>query len=1122
MISEANAGQPTTLVGKLEQRLSRLLRVDIEALAYLVIFVLAILTRFWNLGIRAMSHDEVVHVHNSWNLYHGTGYFHAPWHHGPLLYHMTALSYYLFGDSDATSRFYPAVVGILVVMFPYLLRKWLGKAGALCASVFFLISPFIMYYSRYIREDMPAILFALLMVWASWRYFEERKDKWLIILAAAQALLFASKEVSFFYVAIFGLFFTLSLIDKLLDSPWEKPRWRMVFALGLGGIIVALTLLGLGTAVPQATEEPSTEEIAVTPVESPSTDTSAEETAAHTPPGPLTVAGIAVLGLALLAVATAAVIGQGARLRDYPALDICMVMGTLILPMSSALAIQALGFDPMDESPAGIQTSALIAVPFVVAGVAIGLLWGMRPHPPSDEETSPVSYWLSRIADSRWWPIGGAYWLIFIFLFTTMFTNGAGAGTGIVGSLGYWISQQGVRRGGHPIYNFLFVTIPLYEFLPLILSAAAGILGLIRFFRKPLPKSANGGFRAVLFIGFWVVGSLITYTLVGERMPWLTTHITAPMILLGGWVVGLLLERVNWRDWRTWALIALLPVTLLAVTRALMPLFGTTSTSPTQQPIALLVVLILVSIGTFIAIVRLTLQTGLRQTLRTWAAAIVIVLAVMTTRAAWMASFINYNLPIEFLDFAFSSRATTMTNDLVEELSIRTTGGLDLPIAYDDRVSWSMMWYFRNYSHVIYYGDDPTRETIGDTPMVLASESRWEDIEALLGNRYYQFEYTRMWWPMQDYFNLSAAEFLSGASDPEIRRGVWDIFWNRDFTAYGNAVGKNYDLSNWWPSEPMRLYIRRDIFAQVWNHGVAATEIAEALDPYSSGQRDILPESIFGQGVLNRPHGAYVGPDGLLYVADTDNNRIAVFDPAGEFVRAIGTDRLNQPWDLAVSADGYVYVADTWNHRIQKFTLEGEFVTEWGHEEFNPETTDPMAFYGPRGIAVDSQGNVYVADTGNKRIVVFNSDGEFLEQISTGGNLAGQLDEPVGIAVTDEGNVYVADTWNQRVQVFDASGQFLDTWEMSTWYTQTNERPYLEIDAQGLVYVSDPDIPRILVFAGDGRYLYSFGDLATLSMAGAVLVGEDGSVYVIDTEASIIQRYSLAELESAPSGDEAP
>jgi len=215
-------------------------------------------------------------------------------------------------------------------------------------------------------------------------------------------------------------------------------------------------------------------------------------------------------------------------------------------------------------------------------------------------------------------------------------------------------------------------------------------------------------------------------------------------------------------------------------------------------------------------------------------------------------------------------------------------------------------------------------------------------------------------------------------------------------------------------------------------------------------------------------------------------------------------------------------VADTWNHRIQKFTLEGEFVTEWGHEEFNPETTDPMAFYGPRGIAVDSQGNVYVADTGNKRIVVFNSDGEFLEQISTGGNLAGQLDEPVGIAVTDEGNVYVADTWNQRVQVFDASGQFLDTWEMSTWYTQTNERPYLEIDAQGLVYVSDPDIPRILVFAGDGRYLYSFGDLATLSMAGAVLVGEDGSVYVIDTEASIIQRYSLAELESAPSGDEAP
>jgi predicted membrane-bound mannosyltransferase/sugar lactone lactonase YvrE len=1126
--------QSPGVIGEAERWLSQRVRLDIERLGYLAVLVLAVLTRFWDLGMRAMSHDEVVHIHNSWELYRGTGYVHAPWHHGPLLYHVTALLYYLFGDNDVVSRVYPAVVGVLIVMFPYLLRKWLGKTGALCASVFLLISPFVLYYSRYIRHDIPAIFFALVMAWASWHYMEERKHKWLIVLAVAQALLVTSKEVSFFYTAIFGSFFTLHLVDRLLTSPWEPPHWRVIFALGLAGIIVALTLLGVGMALPRPQAEALTEESTATLMETPLAEAPEEEAAGSAPLSPLTIAGIAVLGAAILVMVVAALIGQGPRLREYPALDICMVMGTLLLPMLSAFPIHWLGFDPMDEGPAGIQTSAMIATPMIVASIVIGVLWGVKPGADSDKGTSAIDYWLKRIARSRWWLVGGIYWLIFIFLFTTMFTNGTGVATGIVGSLGYWLAQQTVRRGGHPWYHFVFVTVPLYEFFPLILTAAAGILGLTRLFRRPASETASeaasqtaeerpGAFSAVRFIGFWAVGNLIIYSVAGERMPWLTVHITIPMILLGGWVVGQLLERIHWQDWRVWVLMALLPITVIALVRVLTPIVDSFSarTAPHESPtVGLWLVSILVFAGTFIATALLTLRVRLAQTLRAWAAMAVMVLAILTARVAWMATFINYNSPVEFLDFAFSSRATTLVADLVEEMSIRSTGGLDLQVAYDDRVSWTMMWHFRNYTHAIYYGDEPSRGIIGDAPVILAAESHWPAVEALLGDRYYQFEYMRMWWPMQDYFSLSWEEFLSGAANPDIRRGVWDIFWNRDFTAYGEAVGKSFDLNDWWPSERMRLYIRRDFFAQIWDQGVAATEIAEALDPYSPGHRDILPEQVFGQGMLNGPHGIAIGPDALLYVADTYDHRIAVFDQEGNFIRAIGTGRLNQPWDVAVSADGFVYVADTWNHRIQRFTLDGEFITEWGHEEFNPETTDPTAFYGPRGVAVDSEGNVYVVDTGNKRIVVFSPDGEFLRQIGSGGNLSGQLNEPVGIAVTDGGGIYVADTWNQRIQVFNMNGLYLDSWAMSAWYAQTNERPYLEVDSAGHVYVSDPNAFRILVFSGDGRYLYSFGDLSTLSLAGAAITNDEGDIFVVDTGAGTIQRYAIADLENAPSGED--
>ena len=168
---------------------------------------------------------------------------------------------------------------------------------------------------------------------------------------------------------------------------------------------------------------------------------------------------------------------------------------------------------------------------------------------------------------------------------------------------------------------------------------------------------------------------------------------------------------------------------------------------------------------------------------------------------------------------------------------------------------------------------------------------------------------------------------------------------------------------------------------------------------------------------------------------------------------------------MAVSPDGkWVYVADTWNHRIQKFSADGTPVTSWGTPNYDPVSSGPFGLWGPRGIALDSQGHVLVADTGNKRILIYDSDGNFISQFGGQGAGAGQFDEPVGLAFDGDGNLYVADTWNQRIQVFAPSSDKSNytpslQWGIAGWYSQSlDNKPYIAIDQHGHIFAIDPEL----------------------------------------------------------------
>lgn len=138
-----------------------------------------------------------------------------------------------------------------------------------------------------------------------------------------------------------------------------------------------------------------------------------------------------------------------------------------------------------------------------------------------------------------------------------------------------------------------------------------------------------------------------------------------------------------------------------------------------------------------------------------------------------------------------------------------------------------------------------------------------------------------------------------------------------------------------------------------------------------------------------------------------------------------------KPMDVAVDSKGNVYVADHVNNCIQKFAGSGAFVTKWGSTG-----TGDGQFQNPCSVDVDSAGNVYVADTGNHRIQKFTSQGSFIAKWGAHGAKDGELNNPEGVVVDPAGILYVIDSNNWRIQKFTNKGDFM---AMGTWATGAKE-----------------------------------------------------------------------------------
>jgi len=201
---------------------------------YGLIAAAAVVSRFAMLGARVMSHDESMHAFFSLELAQGHGYIHDPRLHGPLQFFLAALSMLLFGANDAAARVPAALAGVALVLLPIGFRPWLGKKGALVTSVGLLISPSLLFYQRYIRNDALIALFTVLLALSLFRYMRSRRRRWLVVGAAAVALSLSTKEVALIHGFLGVLFIgAAALWEQLLPRSRRRAVWGLAVIGGL-------------------------------------------------------------------------------------------------------------------------------------------------------------------------------------------------------------------------------------------------------------------------------------------------------------------------------------------------------------------------------------------------------------------------------------------------------------------------------------------------------------------------------------------------------------------------------------------------------------------------------------------------------------------------------------------------------------------------------------------------------------------------------------------------------------------------------------------------------------------------------------------------------------------------
>ncbi len=506
-----------------------------ELAGYAVLMSTAAAMRLWDLGSRAMHHDESLHAYYSWRLAEGQGYEHLPMTHGPLQFEASAAIFYVLGDSDFTGRLLYALVGTVLVGMPFFLRSRLGRLGALIVSGLLVFSPAMFYFSRFARNDILMAVWTLGLVITMWRYLDEGKNRYLYIASGLLALAFATKETAYIITVILGAFLALLVFVDASDS--IRSRLRLY-----------------GLSIPSAVGQ-----------------VMREIWSAISWGAPLSRSSRAASFLILLVTLT----------LPLWAATVSVLQNSPALNGSGIVLAQKSGFHTGSPAGGGIVVAVLVAV--VLLGLSI--YWGSRWNWSVWWRAALIFHavWIllyttfltnwSGIESGGWRSL--AYWLVqqdvargnqpwyYYFVITPLYEF-LPLILGVIASI-YYLRRANV----------------LWQFLILVGVGSFAVVGSIQGGLAPLVLIPVLGLAVCFFylrwdnvfgffLVFWAVALFGALTIASEKMPWLLVGLALPLIVLSGKFLGDLFERVEWR--RLWnggfrlesmATLALVPVALV-------------------------------------------------------------------------------------------------------------------------------------------------------------------------------------------------------------------------------------------------------------------------------------------------------------------------------------------------------------------------------------------------------------------------------------------------------------------------------------------------------------------------------------------------------------------------------
>ena len=1048
-----------------ERAVSLRLPVIWEIGFYAAVFALSTWLRFWDLGSRALHHDESIHAQWSWNL---LDYHHSPIFHGPFYYHVQGAVFFLFGSSDYTSRLSAAIFGLGIVALPLLLRRKLGVAGTAATVLFIAFSPTLVYYSRFFREDIYMAFFTLLMAAAMWRYVEEGRERWLVWFALAFTGAMTTKEGTFLVVAAFLVYLDLYLAAQLATQTLAKRDLNTPFRrFVLTGALApwAWAVAGLWPFLRSLKRRLDWDD------------------------------DLPRSGDLLVLLMTFTFVLLTPALRHY------------FLEPLGLLEKDRLNWEQkLQGSISSQDRMALLGIFAMTVSIAafVGLQW--RPK--------------------LWIILFGVCGFIYLTLMTSFWNNWDGLVSGPWGSLDYWITQQDVSRGDQPWFYYDLL-MPAYEFLPLAVCVAGAWWSIVR------------GDAFSRFLWVWLVGMWIGLSYGAEKMPWLNTHLALPACVLAGWTVH--------RAWQAWTDRPALDRAAISLASAAAVSLGALCLVVFMPDGAAFHILRVVIAVVAVTLIIVAARPYGRSAIGAFAcAALVGGLALFSIRTMALVTFERGDVPHDMLIYTQSSPTIPDVMDDINRVAELTGKGHQLRILVDsqDSFAWPWAWYLRDYDVVSYVdvkGGLPSGTPAPEYDVLLVHTANRSAVEDSITARELSFtpgeEYEHRWWFDERY--KSAMRIGETGADCTANAGNCGPFrletWKHIFSSTPGWLDTWYRY--WRDHDADAIYGGREdgdprcrscgsVNAVAYFPGNYVPEtgklnIGPVVVPGPS--RDAGGRAVFGStgasaGQFRSPVDIEQDSQGNLYVIDSTLRRLQKYDAEGNFIAAVSvrkdpanTTEESEPWGLAVGPNGEVAVADTFGWRVRIFDSDLTFTGV----EFGTPPADgapgPFNLFGPRDLAFDAEGNLWVTDTGHKRIQVYTPGGEFLRTIGSEGSGDGQFNEPVGISIASDGTVFVADMYNRRVVMLGQDGAFKGSFPVEGWGGQeVVNKPYIEALTSGNLAVSLPLENDVRIYARDGTVVAALASATDpLDVPYGILEVADAKLWVVESGSGRVRQFSI-------------